>query len=158
MSKGGFAVNLQIKSGAFDQGALIPKKYTCDGEDISPPLMWSAVPPGAQSLVLIMDDPDAPVGNWDHWILFNLPPQTTGLAENIKTFPAGTVSGQNSWRRIGCGGPCPPDREHRYFFKLYALDAMLYLKEGITKKELESAMQNHILGKSELMGKYDRKR
>lgn len=151
-------MTLQIKSGAFDQGALIPTKYTCDGGDLSPPLSWSGIPAGTKSLALVMDDPDAPVGNWDHWILFNLPPQINGFEENMKSVPAGTISGKNSWKRLGYGGPCPPDREHRYFFKLYALDTLFDLKEGITKKELEAAMQNHILEKAELMGRYDRKR
>lgn len=149
---------LQIKSSAFDQGALIPTKYTCDGGDLSPPLSWSGIPAGTKSLALVMDDPDAPVGNWDHWILFNLPPQTTGFQENVKALPAGTISGKNSWKRLGYGGPCPPDREHRYFFKLYALDVMLDLEEAVTKKELEAVMQEHILEKAELMGRYDRKR
>lgn len=151
-------MTLQIKSGAFDQGALIPSKYTCDGRDMSPPLSWSGIPAGTKSLALVMDDPDAPVGNWDHWILFNLSPQTTGFEENMKSLPVGTLSGKNSWKRLGYGGPCPPDREHRYFFKLYALDTMLDIKEGVTKKELEAAMQIHILEKAELMGRYDRKR
>lgn len=151
-------MTLQIKSSAFNQGALIPKKYTCDGQDVSPPLTWTGVPLGTKSLALVMDDPDAPVGNWDHWILFNVPPQTTALPENVESLPAATLGGKNSWRRTGYGGPCPPDREHRYFFKLYALDTVLDLKEGVTKKELEAAMQNHILEKAELMGRYDRKR
>ncbi|MBI2340966.1 MAG: YbhB/YbcL family Raf kinase inhibitor-like protein [Deltaproteobacteria bacterium] len=149
---------LEIKSSAFDHNASIPQKYTCDGQDISPPLQWSGAPSGAQSFVLINDDPDAPVGTWDHWILFNLPAATNSLAESIKSLPAGTLEGKNSWGKTGYGGPCPPEGVHRYFFKLYALDTALNLKNGAAKREIESAMKGHILAQAELMGRYQRKR
>ncbi|MDO8519763.1 MAG: YbhB/YbcL family Raf kinase inhibitor-like protein [Deltaproteobacteria bacterium] len=149
---------LLINSSAFDVNGLIPNKYTCDGRDVSIPLSWSGIPAGTKSITLIMDDPDAPVGTWDHWILFNMPSGTTELPEDIKNLPAGTRQGKNSWGKTGYGGPCPPDKEHRYFFKLYALDSLLELKEGVAKKDLEKAMQGHILGKAELIGRYDRPR
>jgi len=149
---------LTLKSDAFDQGATIPNKFSCDGDDISPQLSWDGVPSQTKSFALIMDDPDAPVGTWDHWILFNLPADTNSLEENISTLPPGTMVGKNSWGKNTWGGPCPPDKEHRYFFKLYALDTKLDLKEGATKKQVEQAMQNHILEKTELMARYNRPR
>ncbi len=145
-----------LQSSAFKQGELIPSKYTCDGDDISPALNWENTPPTTQSLVLIMDDPDAPVGTWDHWLVFNLPTNINHLVENIRSFPENTKHGKNSWNRNDYGGPCPPDRIHRYFFRLYALDKALSLKDGATKKQIIDAMQGHILGTAELMGKYDR--
>lgn len=147
---------LTIKSKAFENGSQIPQVYTCDGRDISPELSWDGAPEKTASFVLIMDDPDAPMGTWDHWILFNIPPETKMLEENIQSLPAGTVSGNNSWKRTGYGGPCPPDKEHRYFFKLFALDCTLDLKEGATKAEVEKAMEGHILEKAQLMGRYNR--
>ena len=116
------------------------------------------MPEGAQSFVLIMDDPDAPKGTWDHWLLYNIPADVTHLAQQLKELPAGTLIGKNSWGHDDYGGPCPPDREHRYFFVLYALDSPLKLPGGVDKKTLLSAMQGHILAKAELVGKYDRKR
>jgi Raf kinase inhibitor-like YbhB/YbcL family protein len=145
----------ELTSAAFAPGQQIPVKYTCDGQDISPPLQWSDSPPATQSFALIFDDPDAPVGTWDHWILFNLPANTRNLPEQAAP-PAGTQDGKNSWGRTGYGGPCPPGGTHRYFFKLYALDTTLNLNTGADKKQLEQAMKGHILAQTELMGTYSR--
>jgi hypothetical protein len=147
---------MKIESSAFKEGGLIPQKFTCDGQDISPALAWSDMPANTKALVLIFDDPDAPMGTWDHWVLYNLPPETTGLAEAVKTLPNGTLEGLNSWSKRGYGGPCPPDKMHRYYFKLYALDAPLELSPGASKKAVEAAMRSHILAEAQLMGKYDR--
>ena len=144
---------IQITSAAFEEGTTIPVKYTCDGEDISPPLAWSGVPDGTKSLVLITDDPDAPVGTWVHWVLFNLPADTNSLPEGVQG--VGT-DGNNSWRRPGYGGPCPPSGTHRYFFKLYALDTALEVEPGMTKQDLLDAMQGHILAIGQLMGTFTR--
>ncbi|NMC54107.1 MAG: YbhB/YbcL family Raf kinase inhibitor-like protein [Chloroflexi bacterium] len=146
---------MKIVSPAFEQNAGIPELYTCKGEDISPPLRWSGVPDGTVSLVLIMDDPDAPVGTWDHWVLFNLPANTSELAEDAQAYPEGTRLGRNSWKRNEYGGPCPPGgARHRYYFKLYALDVLLDLPEGAGKAQIEAAMRNHILAQAELIGIY----
>jgi Raf kinase inhibitor-like YbhB/YbcL family protein len=150
---------ITITSSAFKEGAPIPKKYTCDTEDISPDLKWSGVPQGAKSLALICDDPDAPVGTWVHWVLFNLPPEVSELAAGVPsdaTLTNGARHGKNDFRKLGYGGPCPPGGTHRYFFKLYALDTMLALESGSTKAQLLSAMQNHILAEGQLMGTYKR--
>ncbi len=148
---------LQLRSSAFTHGGAIPGTYTCDGENISPPLSIADVPPGAKSLALIMDDPDvppsAPVSVWDHWVVFNIPPTTAEVGEGKS--PEGTA-GKNTRGNLGYGGPCPPDREHRYFFTLYALDTTLDLAEGATKREVEDAMQGHVLARAELMGRYNR--
>lgn len=144
-----------LTSTAFGPGQAIPVKYTCDGEDIAPPLHWNDPPAGTQGFALIMDDPDAPVGVWDHWILFNIPAVLAELPEQAR-LPAGCREGQNSWKRTGYGGPCPPGGTHRYFFKLYALDAQLNLPDGATKKQLLDAMTGHVLGQAELMGTYRR--
>ncbi len=146
--------SMEISSDAFMNNQAIPRQYTCDGSDSSPNLDFNGVPTGTKSLVLIVDDPDAPGGTFDHWILFNIPPQTTGISPGGS---AGTV-GKNSFGNIAYGGPCPPDREHRYFFKLYALDAELALQTGTSKKAVEEAMQGHILEQAVLMGTYDRPR
>ena len=148
---------MKITSSAFSDGALIPIKYTCDGDDISPPLVWSDIPENTASFVLINDDPDAPVGTWDHWILFNLEGKTTELAENVDLSKlAGVQLGRNSWRRNDYGGPCPPYGTHRYFFKLYALDMKLDLPAGSSKQDIEKAMAGHILAEAELLGRYKR--
>jgi len=147
---------MKITSSAFQHGEVIPSKYTADGADVNPPLTISGVPEGAKSLVLIMDDPDAPVGVWDHWIVFNIAPETTDIAEN--SIPAGATLGKNSWGRTDYGGPAPPSGVHRYFFKLYALDTTLSLPAGATKSQVESAMKGHILAEAQLMGKYTRRR
>jgi Raf kinase inhibitor-like YbhB/YbcL family protein len=145
-----------LESSAFKQGELIPYKYTCDGDDISPSLAWKNTPSNTQSFVLIMDDPDAPMGTWDHWLVFNIPANINQFDEQIHSYPTGTQQGKNSWNRNDYGGPCPPDRLHRYFFRLYALDTSLSLKDGVTKRQILDAMQGHILATAELMGKYDR--
>lgn len=154
--QGGTALAFTLTSPAFKAGQLIPQKYTCDGTDISPALQWSDTPKNTQSFALILDDPDAPNGVWDHWILFNIPADVNQLAENLTSLPKGTLEGKNSWGKSGYRGPCPPQQEHRYFFKLYALDSMLSLSSDVTKSQLESAMKNHILGQTELMTKYKR--
>jgi len=148
---------MKITSSAFSDGALIPIKYTCDGDDISPPLVWSDIPENTASFVLINDDPDAPVGTWDHWILFNLEGKTTELAENVDLSKlAGVQLGHNNWRRNDYGGPCPPYGTHRYFFKLYALDMKLDLPAGSSKQDIKKAMAGHILAEAELLGRYKR--
>jgi Raf kinase inhibitor-like YbhB/YbcL family protein len=144
-----------LKSSAFTNMAIIPEIYTCDGMDISPPLNWDIPPSSSQSLVLIMDDPDAPVGTWDHWILFNLPTEMTDLPEDITQLPPGAKYGSNSWRKNKYGGPCPPGTaSHRYYFKIYALDIKLDIVEGSKKSDIEKAMNGHILAYSELIGIY----
>jgi Raf kinase inhibitor-like YbhB/YbcL family protein len=150
----GAAMAFTLKSSAFHDGASIPLSYTCEAKDQSPPLVWESVPQNTRSFVLIVDDPDAPAGTWVHWVLFNIPKETQTLAENIQTLPAGTQKGSNSWNKQKYQGPCPPSGEHRYFFKLYALDNLLGLKEGATKSEIETAMKGHVLGTAQLMGKY----
>ncbi len=149
-----------LKSSAFTAEDSIPKKHTCDGPDLSPALAWGQPPAGTQSLGLIMDDPDAPVGTWVHWVLYDLPATARELPEGVpkqEELSNGVRQGRNDFRRIGYGGPCPPPGgPHRYFFKLYALDTKTNLKPGATKAELEKAMQGHILGKTELMGRYKR--
>ncbi len=151
---------INLTSSVFEQGAMIPKQYSCDGEDISPELSWSNIPEGTKSLVLICDDPDAPMGTFDHWILFNIPSSYDGLPENYKLTNKADEKikgGTNHFNKLDYGGPCPPDGLHRYFFKLYALDMeVLPLQEGASKEEVEKTMEGHILGKGELMGKYDR--
>jgi len=153
-------MTFSISSSSFSQGGEIPRKFTCDGADVSPELSWTGAPAGTQSFALIADDPDAPVGTWTHWVLYDLPSQTAALPEGVSKVdevPSGGRQGRNDFRKIGYGGPCPPPgRPHRYFFKLYALDRMLNLKPGSSKQEVEQTMQNHILGKAELMGKYQR--
>jgi Raf kinase inhibitor-like YbhB/YbcL family protein len=152
---------MQLTSTAFAEGTAIPAKYTCDARDVSPPLKWSGVPASAKSLVLIADDPDAPVGTWVHWVLYDLPAATNELAEDLpksQHVTGGAKQGLNDFKRVGYGGPCPPrGKPHRYFFKLYALDILLDLKPGLTKKDLEHAMEKHILAQTQLMGTYQRK-
>lgn len=145
-----------LTSSAFAQGERIPTKYTCDGEDSSPPLQWRNPPPGTQSFALIMDDPDAPVGTWIHWVLFNLIADIQELPEQA-TLPAGAQDGKNSWGRTGYGGPCPPSGTHRYFFKLYALDTTVNLTASPDKAQLLRAMEGHILAQAEVMGTYSRR-
>ena len=145
---------MKITSPAFGHNQTIPAKYTCDGENINPPLQFSDVPARAQSLVLIMDDPDAPMGMWVHWTLWNIDPKISNFPEN--SVPEGAVQGATN-RENRYGGPCPPDREHRYFFKLYALDAKLDLGADAKKDELESAMNGHVLDQAELVGLYNRR-
>ena len=147
-------MSIQITSTAFAEGDKIPRIYTCDDKNVSPPLIWTGVPTGTVSLVLIMDDPDAPTGTWVHWVLYNLPAETTSL-EQGKT-SVGT-DGKNDFKKPGYGGPCPPRGEnHHYYFKLYALDVKLDLKPGVTKAQVESAMGGHIMAQGQLMGRYGR--
>lgn len=141
---------MKILSTAFGQGEAIPAKYTCQGNDINPPLSFSEVPASAKSLALIMDDPDAPMGTWVHWLVWNISAQTTLIAEN--SVPSGAVQGKNSWGKSKYGGPCPPSGMHRYFFKLYALDIMLSLSSTADKTQLENSMKDHVLAQDELIG------
>jgi len=152
-----------IQSKSFRHNEMIPARYTCDGQDISPPLQWSGMPTEAKSLVLIVDDPDAPDPaaprmTWVHWVLYNIPVDAPGLEENISSasLPEGTKEGINDWGRKGYGGPCPPIGRHRYFFKIYALDTVLADLQQPTKKQLEEAIEGHILTKAELVGMYQR--
>ncbi len=150
-------MSLTLTSSAFNAGTAIPARYTCDDADVTPPLTIAGVPPGAKSLALIMDDPDAPAGTWDHWLLYNLPPDTAGLAEDLRALPQGARLGKNSWGRTAWGGPCPPRGSHRYFFRLYALDQNLSLPEGATKRQILAAIDGHVLAQAELMGTYTRR-
>jgi hypothetical protein len=149
---------MKLTSPAFEHGGKIPSKYTCDGENINPPLAISDVPPGAGSLVLLMDDPDVPKhlradGMWDHWVVFNISATLREIGEGKE--PEGTP-GVGTSGNVEYSGPCPPDREHRYFFKLYALDTELNLPEKATKGQVEKAMEGHVIEKTELMGRYER--
>ena len=153
-------MKLQITSTAFGEGQPIPARHAYDQQDVSPALHWSAVPAGTQSLALICDDPDAPGGTWVHWVLYDVPPAGTGLAEGQpKTLelPNGARQGVNDYKKTGYGGPCPPPgKPHRYFFKVYALDIRPDLKPGITKADLIKAMTDHVLAEGQLMGTYQR--
>jgi len=151
-------VSLQLSSPAFAAQGAIPKRHTCDGEDLSPPLAWTGAPAGTKSFALVVDDPDAPMGTWVHWMLYNLPATTTALPEGItaKTLPPGTREGLNSWKRTGYGGPCPPMGRHRYFHKLYALGIVLPELKRPTGGTLERAMAGHVLAQTELVGTYQR--
>jgi Raf kinase inhibitor-like YbhB/YbcL family protein len=146
---------LKIVSPAFGMNGLIPSRYTCDGKDVNPPLLIGNVPSGTQSLALIVDDPDAPRGTWVHWVVWNIDPRTSEIAEN--TLPPDALQGMNDFHRHAYGGPCPPTGTHRYFFKLYALDTKIKLGTGAIKAALEAAIQGHVLGKAELVGRYARK-
>jgi len=145
---------LSVESTAFENNKLIPAKYTCDGDDVNPPLTIEGVPEGTKTLALIVDDPDAPMGTWDHWIVWNIPATTSKIAEN--TVPG--TEGMNDFRRRSYGGPCPPSGTHRYFFKVYALDVKLDLSPTSRKRDVEKAMQGHVLAKGELVGLYRRSR
>ena len=153
---------MEIRSTAFEDGDKIPSRYTCQGEDISPPLSWSGIPAETKSLVLIVDDPDAPdpkapKTTWVHWVLYNLPADGSGLAEAVKVLPPDTLQGLNDWGRTGYGGPCPPIGRHRYFHKLYALDTLLEDLGQPTKADLERAIAGHILTQEKLMGTYQKR-
>ncbi len=145
---------MQIKSSAFHENGPIPAEFTCDGEDTAPPMMISGVPGGTKSLVLIFEDPDAPMGTWIHWIVWNIPPETGMLMPG--KLPEGAVEGMTSFGRTGYGGPCPPNGEHRYFFRLYALDRILELSPSIDKKILFESMEGHTLAIAELSATYKR--
>ncbi len=152
---------MKISSAAFSDGGSIPFKYTCDGENVSPPLSWEKIPEQTRSLALIVHDPDAPSGDWVHWVLYHLPPSVSELAEHVPaqdTLPNGAMQGRNDFKKIGYGGPCPPSGTHRYYFRLYALDSTLSLHDGATREELEKAMQGHILAAVPLMGTYQKRK
>lgn len=149
---------MQLSSPAFKHRGIIPSRYTCEGANVSPPLELSGVPGNAVSLVLLMHDPDVPHhlrpdGNWDHWVVYNISPDLHRFPEAAE--PPG-VNGKTTFGHTRYGGPCPPDREHRYFFKLYALDCMLHLSKDVGRKEVEQAMQGHILAEAELLGRYEK--
>jgi Raf kinase inhibitor-like YbhB/YbcL family protein len=155
----GQRAEIKLTSTVFNEGAMIPRPYTCDGPNVSPSLRWETVPAGAKTLALICDDPDAPTGTWVHWVLYNLPADAKGLIENVpkqERLAGGGLQGTNDFREIGYDGPCPPNSTHRYFFKLYALDAELALDARATKEQLLKAMEGHVLGEGQLMGKYQR--
>jgi Raf kinase inhibitor-like YbhB/YbcL family protein len=153
-------MSIELTSTAFSSEATIPKQFTADGADRSPPLHWSEPPSGTKSLALICDDPDAPRGTWVHWVLFNLPEQSRELEEGVSpadTLDNGAKQGKNDFGKIGYGGPAPPrGKPHRYFFRLYALDVALDLPAGATRAQLDGAMKGHILGQGQLMGTYQR--
>lgn len=158
--KGAPSMAFAISTSSFQPGGEIPKKFSCEGTDVSPELHWSAAPAGTISFALIADDPDAPVGTWTHWVFFDMPASTASLPEGVSKVDevaGGGRQGRNDFRRIGYGGPCPPPgKPHRYFFKLYALDKTLNLKPGASKQEVEQAMQGHVLATAQLMGTYRR--
>jgi hypothetical protein len=143
---------LAVTSSAFEHNKMIPRKYTCDGEDVNPALNIENVPEQAKSLVLIVDDPDAPMGTWDHWVVWNIPPKNMIGEDNVPG-----VEGLNSFGKHSYGGPCPPSGTHRYFFKVYALDTLLNIASNSRKKDVEKAMKDHVLTKGELVGLYSRK-
>lgn len=149
---------MEISSSAFSNGQPIPAQYTCQGKNISPPLAWTGAPGNAASLALIVDDPDAPAGVWTHWIVFNLPPDATGLPEDAASFVAASAKeGVNNFKHASYNGPCPPaGKAHRYFFKIYALDTKIDLPSGATRKDVEAAMATHVLAEGQLMGTYRR--
>lgn len=156
---------MKLTSTAFPDLGPLPAAYTCEGSDRSPPLAWQGAPEGTQTFALIVDDPDAPDPaapkmTWVHWVLANLPTSARSLPGAVRPqeLPRGTVQGKNDWKRLGYGGPCPPIGRHRYFFKLYALDAVLPLTDGVTKAELERAMEGHVLAQSTLIGTYEKSR
>ncbi len=150
----------RIGSAAFKEGAAIPARFTCEGENVSPPLEWTEPPGGARSFALIVDDPDAPAGVWTHWVVYNLPAQARAMDENMPKqaeLPGGGLQGQNSFGRMGYGGPCPPPgNAHRYFFRLYALDTLLSLEPGAAKEDVLAAAKGHIVGEARLMGRFKR--
>ena len=148
-----------VTSSAFEEAGMIPSKYTCDGENISPPLQWEPLPEATKSIALISDDPDAPMGVWVHWVVWNIPVAAGGLAENVppdKVLPNGAKQGITDFQRHGYGGPCPPSGTHRYYFKVYALDTKPDVVNSSTKADLLSAMEGHIIAEGQLMGKYQR--
>lgn len=149
----------QLSSPDFKEGQPIPVKFSCDGLDVSPPLKWKDAPAGTSSFVLIVNDPDAPAGDWAHWVLYNIPAEANELLEGIaadKELQDGTMQGRNSWHQIGYGGPCPPGGRHRYYFTLYALDYKLIMEAGAERGDILQALNGHILAKTSLMGTYSR--
>jgi len=159
LGKGGVATMI-VESSVFSNFQAIPPRYTCDGNDVSPPLRWKNIPDKTKSIAVVCDDPDAPMGTWVHWVCYDIAPTCDSLDENIPiadSLPRGGKQGMNDFGKFGYGGPCPPSGIHRYFFKVYALDIVLGLPAGKSKKELEKAMKGHIVGQGELVGKYSRK-
>ena len=158
--RGPSASGFRIESAAFKEGAGIPVRFTCEGEDVSPALTWNGAPAGTRSFALIVEDPDAPGGVWTHWVVYNLPAQTKAMDENQPKqaqLPNGALQGLSSFGRVGYGGPCPPPGPaHRYFFRLYALDTVLSLEPGAGKQQVLDAMKGHILGQAQLMGRFKR--
>jgi Raf kinase inhibitor-like YbhB/YbcL family protein len=157
--KGEKAMELTVSSSAFTQDGAIPVQYTCDDKDLSPPLSWTAGPAGTKSYAIIVDDPDAPMGTWVHWVVYNIPAAAVSMPENVakeQRLSDGTIQGINDFKRTGYGGPCPPGGTHRYFFKVYALDQVLTAGPGLTKKKLLREIEGHILAQGELMGTYSR--
>jgi len=152
---------MQVTSTAFSEGKPIPEKYTCDSKNVSPPLQWNGAPEATKRLVLIADDPDAPVGTWVHWVLYDIPATVSALPEDLpkgQYTAQGAKQGLNDFRHLGYGGPCPPPgKPHRYFFKLYAVDSVLNLQPGLRKQDVERAMEKHVLAEGRLMGTYQRK-
>jgi len=150
----------ELTSTAFPPGGSIPRRHTCDGDDVSPPLAWKDVPPGTKSLALVCDDPDAPAGTWVHWVVWAVPASASGLPEGVPpsaTLPDGSRQGRNDFKRTGWGGPCPPrGGPHRYFFRLSAVDRTIDLPAGATRAELDRTLEGHTLGRTELMGRYAR--
>lgn len=158
-TKGGDKLALKLTSTAFEEGGMIPAKYTCDGDNVSPPLAWSGVPESAKTLALVADDPDAPRGTWVHWVVYQIPATEKGLPENVparETLDGGARQGRNDFKNTGYGGPCPPSGTHRYFFKLYALDASLDLAPGATTDQLLGLIEGHAVAEGQLMGRYKR--
>ncbi len=157
---GGTVMGFELESSAFAPSGTIPEKYTCDGADLSPAMEWTGVPEGTRTLALVCDDPDAPVGTWVHWVLYNLPGDVTSLPEGVsptETIARGASQGTNDFGRVGYGGPCPPPgKPHRYFFRLYALDQKIDPPLRAKKADLLKAMEGHVLDQTELMGKYGR--
>jgi hypothetical protein len=152
-------MEIKITSSAFEEGGMIPAKYTCDEDDISPQLQWEGVPEGAKSIALISDDPDAPMGTWVHWVMYNIPADKTELAEDIpedETLADGVKQGVTDFGKTGYGGPCPPSGTHRYYFKIYALDTMIESDDVLNKKTLLEKMEGHVLAEGQLMGRYKR--
>jgi len=150
---------IDVRSSAFSEGERIPSDFTCEGADMSPPIEWSGVPARAQSIAILVDDPDAPAGDWVHWLAYDLPPSLTRLPAGIPDggrLPSGGSQGRSDFGSLGYGGPCPPSGTHRYFFKIYALDEVLHLKPGVTKKGLLKAMEGHVLAEGRLTGTYER--
>jgi Raf kinase inhibitor-like YbhB/YbcL family protein len=157
---GGLAMAFELKSPSISSGGDIPTKHTCDGPDVSPPLEWTSPPAGTKAFALVCEDPDAPSGLWVHWVLWGMAPTATALPEGVNrapTLPDGSRQGRNDFGKVGHNGPCPPrGRPHRYFYRLYALDAVPSLEPGATRQQLLDAIKGHVLGQAELMGRYGR--
>lgn len=154
-------LDMKIVSSAFKEGESIPSKYTCDGANVSPPLAWHEAPQNVKSFALIAHDPDAPAGDWVHWVAYHLPAHLTEIAEHVppkEILGSGAMQGRNDFKKIGYGGPCPPSGTHRYYFRLYALDVALPLHSGATRQDVERAMKGHIVAEAALMGKYMRRK